>query len=248
MRAGENEGDRYDGTSKKWLTPEAVAFYCERATGQRQFWLLHLEIRKPEDFNRLGHIFQLKYRDGGVLERVGHTEASVDLAVLTRFEPVAVLCEVVDDDGSVARLPKLREFAQQENLKIVSAADLISLSSEQGDIGDGQDVLVKVHSECLTGDIWIYQMRLQQPACTCGAVASRGVLMYFRGHEGRGRGKFRAYFARARNGATVVLGRARVHFSSATAASDTVATKVESRCHIDGCGSEARIHDTSSDA
>ncbi|KAJ0097248.1 hypothetical protein Patl1_28255 [Pistacia atlantica] len=80
---------------------------------------------KPEDFNRPGHIFPLKYREGGVLKRAGHTEASVDLAVLAGLEPVAVLCEIVDDDGSMARLPKLRQFAQAENLKIISIADLI---------------------------------------------------------------------------------------------------------------------------
>ncbi|KAF2320425.1 hypothetical protein GH714_027487 [Hevea brasiliensis] len=73
---------------------------------------------KPEDFNRPGHIFPLRYRDGGVLKRAGHTEASVDLAVLAGLDPVAVLCEIVDDDGSMARLPKLRQFAQQENLKL----------------------------------------------------------------------------------------------------------------------------------
>lgn len=80
---------------------------------------------KPEDFNRPGHIFPLKYREGGVLKRAGHTEASVDLTMLAGFEPVSVLCEIVDDDGSMARLPKLREFAKKENLKIVSIADLI---------------------------------------------------------------------------------------------------------------------------
>jgi len=80
----------------------------------------------PGDFNRPGHIFPLKYREGGVLKRAGHTEASVDLAVLAGMDPVAVLCEIVDDDdGSMARLPKLRQFAERENLKIVSIADLI---------------------------------------------------------------------------------------------------------------------------
>ncbi|KAK4747855.1 hypothetical protein SAY87_014441 [Trapa incisa] len=78
------------------------------------------------DFNRPGHIFPLIYREGGVLRRAGHTEAFVDLAVLAGLDPVAVLCEVVDDDdGSVARLPKLREFAERESLKIVCIADLI---------------------------------------------------------------------------------------------------------------------------
>lgn len=81
---------------------------------------------KPEDFNRPGHIFPLKYREGGVLKRAGHTEAAVDLAMLAGLEPAGVLCEIVDDDdGSMARLPKLRQFAHQENLKIISIADLI---------------------------------------------------------------------------------------------------------------------------
>lgn len=80
---------------------------------------------KPEDFNRPGHIFPLKYREGGVLKRAGHTEASVDLAVLAGLDPVAVLCEIVDDDGSMARLPKLFQFSQDHNLRIISIADLI---------------------------------------------------------------------------------------------------------------------------
>lgn len=80
---------------------------------------------KPEDFNRPGHIFPLKYREGGVLKRAGHTEASVDLAMLAGFNPAGVICEIVDDDGSMARLPRLREFAKKENIKIISIADLI---------------------------------------------------------------------------------------------------------------------------
>lgn len=80
---------------------------------------------KPDDFNRPGHIFPLKYREGGVLKRAGHTEASVDLAMLAGLDPVGVLCEVVDDDGSMARLPRLRQFVEQEKLKIISIADLI---------------------------------------------------------------------------------------------------------------------------
>ncbi|KAK4366996.1 hypothetical protein RND71_014876 [Anisodus tanguticus] len=137
---------------------------------------------KPEDFNRPGH-----YREGGVLKRAGHTEASVDLAALARLDPFAVLCEIVDDDGSMARLPRLRQFVQAENLKI-------------GDIGDGKDVLVRVHSECLTGDIF------GSARCDCGKQLSLamkqieqagiGVLVYLRGHEGRGIGlghKLRAY-------------------------------------------------------
>ncbi|KAL2460412.1 Bifunctional riboflavin biosynthesis protein RIBA 1 [Abeliophyllum distichum] len=193
---------------------------------------------KPEDFNRPGHIFPLKYREGGVLKRAGHTEASVDLAMLAGLDPVGVLCEVVDDDGSMARLPKLRQFVQQENLKIISIADLIRyrrkrdrlvehasaaqiptmwgpftahcyrsiidgiehIAMVKGDIGDGLDVLVRVHSECLTGDIF------GSARCDCGSqlalsmqqieAAGRGVLVYLRGHEGRGIGlghKLRAY-------------------------------------------------------
>ncbi|GMJ03465.1 Arabidopsis thaliana riboflavin A1, riboflavin A1, RED FLUORESCENT IN DARKNESS 1 [Hibiscus trionum] len=193
---------------------------------------------KPEDFNRPGHIFPLKYREGGVLKRAGHTEASVDLAVLAGLDPVAVLCEVVDDDGSMARLPKLREFAERENLKIISIADLIRyrrkrdklvehagaaliptmwgpftaycyrslldgiehIAMVKGEIGDGQEILVRVHSECLTGDIF------GSARCDCGnqlslamkqiEAAGRGVLVYLRGHEGRGIGlghKLRAY-------------------------------------------------------
>ncbi|KAL6222877.1 hypothetical protein ACLB2K_006267 [Fragaria x ananassa] len=188
---------------------------------------------KPEDFNRPGHIFPLKYREGGVLKRAGHTEASVDLAMLAGLDPVAVLCEIVDDDGSMARLPRLRQFAKADNLKIISIADLIRdklveragdariptmwgpfeaycyrsmldgiehIAMVKGDIGDGQDILVRVHSECLTGDIF------GSARCDCGnqlalamkqiEAAGRGVLVYLRGHEGRGIGlghKLRAY-------------------------------------------------------
>ncbi|KAL7199802.1 hypothetical protein ACSBR2_021993 [Camellia fascicularis] len=193
---------------------------------------------KPEDFNRPGHIFPLKYREGGVLKRAGHTEASVDLAMLAGLDPVAVLCEIVDDDGSMARLPMLQQFVQSHNLKIISIADLIRyrrkrdklverssaariptmwgpftaycyrsvldgiehIAMVKGDIGDGQDILVRVHSECLTGDIF------GSARCDCGnqlalamqqiEAAGKGVLVYLRGHEGRGIGlghKLRAY-------------------------------------------------------
>ncbi|KAL7119350.1 hypothetical protein ACP275_02G057800 [Erythranthe tilingii] len=193
---------------------------------------------KPEDFNRPGHIFPLKYREGGVLKRAGHTEAAVDLAMLAGLGPAGVLCEIVDDDGSMARLPKLREFAKQENLKVVSIADLIRyrrkrdrlvehasaariptmwgpftahcyrsildgiehIAMVKGEIGDGLDILVRVHSECLTGDIF------GSARCDCGTqlalamqqieAAGKGVLVYLRGHEGRGIGlghKLRAY-------------------------------------------------------
>ncbi|CAL9180512.1 unnamed protein product [Musa hybrid cultivar] len=194
---------------------------------------------KPEDFNRPGHVFPLKYREGGVLKRAGHAEASVDLAVLAGLPPVGVLCEIVDeDDGSMARLPKLREFAKKEDLKMITIADLVRyrrkrdklverasvarlplkwgsvqghcyrslrdgiehIAMVKGDIGDGRDILVRVHSECLTGDIF------GSAKCDCGdqlalamemiEKAGRGVVVYLRGHEGRGIGlgnKLRAY-------------------------------------------------------
>lgn len=192
----------------------------------------------PQDFNRPGHIFPLKYQKGGVLKRAGHTEAAVDLAMLAGLEPVGVLCEVVDDDGSMARLPKLQQFAQTNGIKIISIADLIRyrrkrdklvehssaakiptmwgpftahcyksiidgiehIAMVKGEIGNGQDILVRVHSECLTGDIF------GSARCDCGnqlaltmqqiEAAGRGVLVYLRGHEGRGIGlghKLRAY-------------------------------------------------------
>eukprot|EP01018_Ginkgo_biloba_P020592 Gb_31656 [translate_table: standard] len=193
---------------------------------------------KPEDFRRPGHIFPLKYKEGGVLKRAGHTEASVDLVTLAGLRPVAVLSGIVDDDGSIACVPKLRKLAMEYNLPIISIADLMRyrrkreklveqtavsrlptkwgpfqvycyhskldgiehVAMVKGNIGDGQDVLVRVHSECLTGDIF------GSARCDCGnqlALAmqqieqvGRGVLVYLRGHEGRGIGlghKLRAY-------------------------------------------------------
>ncbi|TYJ14127.1 hypothetical protein E1A91_A10G096500v1 [Gossypium mustelinum] len=178
---------------------------CDRAT---TVLALASKDSKPEDFNRPGHIFPLKYREGGVLKRAGHTEASVDLAVLAGLEPVAVLCEIVDNDGSMARLPKLREFAQAEKLKIISIADIIRyrrkrerlvelaaaaliptmslldgiehIAMVKGEISDGQDILVRVHSECLTGDLALAMKQIE--------ASGRGVLVYLRGHEGRGIG------------------------------------------------------------
>ncbi|XP_038877314.1 bifunctional riboflavin biosynthesis protein RIBA 1, chloroplastic-like [Benincasa hispida] len=186
---------------------------------------------KPYDFKRPGHIFPLKYREGGVLKRPGHTEASVDLAELAGLFPAGILCEIVDEDGSMARLPKLREFSQHHNLKIISIADLIRyrrkreklierigeptrmpttwgpfnaycykstldgiehIALVKGDLGDGEEILVRVHSECLTGDIF------GSGRCDCGKQlglamqhieeAGKGVLIYLRGQEGRGIG------------------------------------------------------------
>jgi 3,4-dihydroxy 2-butanone 4-phosphate synthase/GTP cyclohydrolase II len=190
------------------------------------------------DFARPGHIFPLRYRDGGVLKRAGHTEAGVDLARLAGLTPAGVLAEVVNDDGSMARLPQLELFAKQHDLVMISIADLVRyrrrreklirrvseariptshgdftahvfeslldgtehIAFVRGDIAGEDDVLVRVHSECLTGDVF-GSMR-----CDCGpqldlalskiAAEGRGVVIYLRGHEGRGIGlghKLRAY-------------------------------------------------------
>jgi 3,4-dihydroxy 2-butanone 4-phosphate synthase / GTP cyclohydrolase II len=193
---------------------------------------------EPYELVRPGHIFPLRYTEGGVLRRAGHTEAAVDLARLAGLEPVGVLSEVVNDDGSMARLPALRNFADEHGLALISISQLIeyrrhteqmvrrvvqtklpnaygewqafgylnSVDSTEhialvlGELGDGEQVLTRVHSECLTGDVF------GSRRCDCGAqlaaamaaIASegRGVVLYLRGHEGRGIGllsKLQAY-------------------------------------------------------
>jgi 3,4-dihydroxy 2-butanone 4-phosphate synthase / GTP cyclohydrolase II len=192
----------------------------------------------PEDLARPGHVFPLRYCEGGVLKRAGHTEAAVDLARLAGLHPAGVLCEVVNEDGTMARLPDLRAFADRHGLKLISIADLIeyrrrteklvsrvaeaTIPTEQGefrtyayeslvdggthvamvlgDVGDGERILVRVHSECLTGDVF------GSLRCDCGTqlqdalrqigAEGRGVVLYIRGHEGRAIGlahKLRAY-------------------------------------------------------
>jgi 3,4-dihydroxy 2-butanone 4-phosphate synthase/GTP cyclohydrolase II len=187
---------------------------------------------------RPGHVFPLRYAPGGVLRRPGHTEAAVDLARLAGLPPAGVLAEVVNDDGTMARLPALRAFADTHGLALISIAQLIEyrrrtermvsrvvetrlpnahgewralgylncmdgtehVALVRGELAGGEPVLARVHSECLTGDV------LGSRRCDCGAqleaamaavaAEGRGVVIYLRGHEGRGiglLGKLRAY-------------------------------------------------------
>ena len=192
---------------------------------------------EPGDLRRPGHISPLRARPGGVLQRVGHTEASVDLARLAGFRPAGVICEILNTDGSMARLPQLEVFCAEHGLTLVSVADLVAyrLRTEQlvhrvaearmptergewrivgyrndvddrehialvmGDVAGEREVLVRMHSKCLTGDVF-HSLR-----CDCGvqlhramervAAEGRGVIVYL-DQEGRGIGllnKLRAY-------------------------------------------------------
>ena len=193
---------------------------------------------QDDDLARPGHIFPLRYREGGVLKRAGHTEAAVDLARMAGLQPAGVLAELVNDDGTMARMPELEAFAAEHDLELISIADLVRYRRHQeklvrrvsdariptehgdftayvfeslldgtehiafvrGEVSGAKNVLVRVHSECLTGDVF-GSMR-----CDCGlqldaamaliAAEGAGVVIYLRGHEGRGIGlghKMRAY-------------------------------------------------------
>jgi len=192
---------------------------------------------KPEDLARPGHMFPIRAREGGVLVRAGHTEAIIDLARLAGLYPAGVICEIMNEDGTMARLPQLEDIASEFGIRIVSIVDLITyrrrneklvervaeaklptrygefvviayksnvdpdehVALVKGDVSGGEPVLVRVHSECLTGDVF-GSMR-----CDCGdqialamesiAEEGRGVFLYMR-QEGRGIGfhnKVRAY-------------------------------------------------------
>jgi 3,4-dihydroxy 2-butanone 4-phosphate synthase / GTP cyclohydrolase II len=194
---------------------------------------------KPDDIVSPGHIFPLRSRKGGTLVRTGQTEGSVDLSRLAGLRPAGVICEVMKDDGTMARMPDLEEFAGEHNIKIVTVADIIHyrmqneifvhraataklptsfggdfaviaftndiddyvhLALVRGEINPEDEVLVRVHSECLTGDVF------GSLRCDCGgqlraamiqiAKEGKGVILYMRNHEGRGIGivnKIKAY-------------------------------------------------------
>jgi 3,4-dihydroxy 2-butanone 4-phosphate synthase/GTP cyclohydrolase II len=208
------------------------------ADRSRTVRVLNDSATEPFEVTQPGHVFPLRYQEGGVLVRPGHTEAAVDLARLAGLSPAGVISEIVNDDGTMKRGQELRDFADEHGLKMISIDDLIHyrrrhethvervaetrlptahgdftaygykitiddsehIALVHGDLGDGTDVLTRVHSECLTGDVFASHR------CDCGpqleealeriVAEGRGVVVYLRGHEGRGIGlvaKLQAY-------------------------------------------------------
>ena len=221
--------DRCEGRDDAPAFPPAIA--------PRPCWRRSIPAPVPTDLARPGHTFPLKARKGGVLVRAGQTEAAVDLARIAGLYPAGVICEIMSDDGSMARVPELTAFAKRHKLLMITVADLIQyrmrtealvhrvasaalptahgdfrviafesaidrethVALVKGDLGAGDDVLVRVHSRCLTGDVF------HSARCDCGpqldaameriAAEGRGVLLYLN-QEGRGIGlanKIRAY-------------------------------------------------------
>ncbi|HYN92243.1 MAG TPA: bifunctional 3,4-dihydroxy-2-butanone-4-phosphate synthase/GTP cyclohydrolase II [Pilimelia sp.] len=217
---------------------EGVTTGISAADRARTIRLLADPATGPGDLSRPGHVVPLRALPGGVLRRAGHTEAAVDLAVLAGLRPAGALCERLNEDGTMMRVPELAAFAAEHGLVMITIADLIAHRRRTdrqvervvqtriptphgvfqavgyraaadgaehvalifGELGDGHDLLVRVHSECLTGDVFSSQR------CDCGpqlnaalarvAAEGRGVVLYVRGHEGRGIGllhKLRAY-------------------------------------------------------
>lgn len=193
---------------------------------------------RPEDISKPGHVFPLRAREGGVLTRAGHTEAAVDLARMSGHFPAGVICEIMHEDGTMARVPELEKIARKFNIRMITVKDLIKyriqkeqlverisqvklptaygeftaigyeskvdetfhLALVKGEVKGKKDVLVRVHSECLTGDVF------NSIRCDCGIQLGEalskiqeedeGVFLYMLGHEGRGIGlahKMRAY-------------------------------------------------------
>jgi len=217
---------------------DGVTTGISAADRSRTVRVLNDSATEPFEVVQPGHVFPLRYREGGVLARPGHTEAAVDLARLAGLTPSGVISEIVNDDGTMKRGQQLRDFADEHGLAMISIEDLIHYRRRHetqvvrmaetrlptahgemaaygyrttidntehialvcGDLGDGTDVLTRVHSECLTGDVF------GSRRCDCGpqleealsrvGKSGRGVVVYLRGHEGRGIGlvaKLQAY-------------------------------------------------------
>jgi 3,4-dihydroxy 2-butanone 4-phosphate synthase/GTP cyclohydrolase II len=225
-----NEDRKHTAYSVSVDARDGISTGISAADRARTIRVLVDSATEPYELTRPGHIFPLRAVDGGVLRRTGHTEASVDLARLAGLNPAGVIAEIVSEDGSMARLPELRRFADEHGLALVSIADLVTYRKRtetlvervaearlptrygeflavgyrstvaadehvalvRGELGTGTGVLVRLHSECLTGDV------LGSLRCDCGpqldaalrtvADEGRGVVVYLRGHEGRGIG------------------------------------------------------------